>query len=69
MRSLSSAAAFSVNVKAIREAGSAPSAMSEATLREIDSVFPEPAQAITWSGEPRWLTTSCCGGERVTPIA
>ena len=47
MRSFSSLAARSVNVKATIDAGSAPSSMSAATRREIDSVFPEPAQAMT----------------------
>jgi hypothetical protein len=47
MRSFSSDAARSVKVKATIDAGSAPSAIRAATRREMDSVFPEPAHAMT----------------------
>ena len=44
MRSLSSAAAFSVKVKATIDSGGSPSASSEATRCETTSVLPEPAR-------------------------
>ena len=45
---LHASAARSVKVKAMIWHGSAPSSMSDATRREIASVFPAPVQAVTW---------------------
>jgi hypothetical protein len=68
VRSFNSAAARSVNVNATMDAGSAPSAMSAATRRDIASVLPDPAQAITWRSAPRWSTTSCWATERLNKL-
>lgn len=52
IRAFSSVAARSVKVNATIAPGSTPSATKAAIRREIDSVFPDPAQAMTWSGLP-----------------
>ncbi len=48
MRVLREAAARSVKVNATIWFGSTPSSISEQTRREMASVLPAPAQAITW---------------------
>lgn len=40
-----------------------PSSMRAAPRREIASVFPAPAQAITWRWPPRWAITFACSGD------
>jgi hypothetical protein len=62
---LSSVAARSVKVNATIELGSAPSAIRSATRREIDSVFPDPAHAITWRSPPRYEMTRRWASESV----
>src|SRR5262249_36126338 len=55
----------SVNVKATIDAGSTPSSMSADTRREIASVLPAPAQAMTCSWPPRWSMTLFCSPDGV----
>jgi hypothetical protein len=63
MRFLRPAAGRSVKVKATICAGSTPSSMRKDTLREIASVSPAPAQAMTWRWLPRWAMTFFCSGD------
>ena len=58
MRSFSSAAAFSVKVKATIDSGASPSAKSEATRWDTTSVLPDPAAAMIWTCPPRWATAA-----------
>jgi hypothetical protein len=65
MRFLSDSAARSVKVKATIWQGSTPSSMSEQTRREMASVLPAPAHAMTWRWPPRCAITCCCSIEGV----
>ena len=61
MRSLSSAAAFSVNVNAMTLRGSTPGcARIDAIRWEMTCVLPEPAHAMIWSGSSRQAIASAC---------
>ena len=64
MRSLSSAAAFSVNVNATIDSAGSPSASSEATRCETTSVLPEPAAAMICRWPPRWATAAAASPSR-----
>ena len=61
--SLSSAAAFSVNVNATTFRGSTPGSDRIDAIRwEMTWVFPEPAQAMIWSGSSRQAIASAWAG-------